>query len=134
MIGYTEVLDTELAELRAAAAENAATRSEIIDKLRARISYYESTLCVSPPRPWQTQQDAVTGVVELERVTDVIAERDALRAEVARLRAALSTLCDLADRRIGVPIKATLRTVNDENAREIIEAARAALAPQEKKP
>jgi hypothetical protein len=52
------------------------------DALAARVAYYESALCLTPPRPLALPPDGVvTGAIEPERVGEVLAERDALKAE-----------------------------------------------------
>jgi hypothetical protein len=57
-----------------------------IKSLCERVSYYESALCFTPPRLWALPPDGVvTGTIEPERVGEVLAERDALKAEVERL-------------------------------------------------
>lgn len=62
--------------------------NERIDKLSRRVSHYENALCASPPRLWALPPDGtLTGHIEPERVGEVLAERDALRARVAQLEA-----------------------------------------------
>ena len=51
-----------------------------------RLNYYESVLCFSPPSKMVMTPDGVCGMPEIEKITKIIEERDALRKELEEVK------------------------------------------------